>query len=102
MAKLAIDAAKLVGATVVDPRWIKPVNPTLISLAQKYQKVLVIEDGIKHGGIASTLAEAGLTCESIGIPLEFIDHSKRDEILNDLGINAQTIAARMQHLVRGI
>ena len=37
MAKLAIDAAKLVGATVVDPRWIKPVNPALISLAQKYQ-----------------------------------------------------------------
>ncbi|MFM8448328.1 MAG: transketolase C-terminal domain-containing protein, partial [Candidatus Nanopelagicaceae bacterium] len=102
MAKLAVDAAKLVGATVVDPRWVKPVNPALISLAQNYQNVLVIEDGIKHGGIASTLAESGLKCDSIGVPLEFIEHSKRDEILNDLGINAQTIAARMQHLVRGI
>ncbi|MFM8446622.1 MAG: transketolase C-terminal domain-containing protein, partial [Candidatus Nanopelagicaceae bacterium] len=102
MAKLAVDAAKLVGATVVDPRWVKPINPALISLAQNYRNVLVIEDGIKHGGIASTLAESGLKCDSIGVPLEFIEHSKRDEILNDLGINAQTIAARMQHLVRGI
>ena len=66
------------------------------------ENVLVIEDGIKHGGIASTLHEHGVKAESIGVPLEFIEHSKRDEILNDLGINAQTIAARMQHLVRGI
>jgi 1-deoxy-D-xylulose-5-phosphate synthase len=28
---------------------------------------------------------------SIGVPLEFIEHSKRDEILNDLGITVQTI-----------
>ena len=102
MAKLAVDSAKLIGATVVDPRWVKPINPALVSMAANYKKVLVIEDGISHGGIASTLAEHGVVAESIGIPLEFIEHSKRDEILNDLGINAQTIAARMQHLVRGI
>ena len=102
MAKLAVDAAKLVGATVVDPRWVKPVNEHLISMASNYAHVVVIEDGIKHGGIASTLAEHGLKCDSIGVPLEFIEHSKRDEILNDLGITAQTIAAKMQHLVRGI
>jgi 1-deoxy-D-xylulose-5-phosphate synthase len=102
MAKLAVDSAKLIGATVVDPRWVKPVNPALVAMAQNFKQVLVIEDGIKHGGIASTLAEHGVKAESIGVPLEFIEHSKRDEILNDLGINAQTIAARMQHLVRGI
>ena len=102
MAKLAVDAAKLVGATVVDPRWVKPINPALVQMAEGFSKVLVIEDGIKHGGIASTLHEHGVKAESIGVPLEFIEHSKRDEILNDLGINAQTIAARMQHLVRGI
>ena len=102
MAKLAVDAAKLVGATVVDPRWVKPINPALVAMAEGFSKVVVIEDGIKHGGIASTLHEHGVKAESIGVPLEFIEHSKRDEILNDLGINAQTIAARMQHLVRGI
>ena len=102
MAKLAVDAAKLIGATVVDPRWVKPLSIELLEFAQQYAKVLVIEDGIKHGGIASTINEAGVPCESIGIPLEFIEHAKRDQILNELGITAQTIAARMQHQVRGI
>ena len=102
MAKLAVDAAKLIGATVVDPRWVKPLSIELLEFAQQYAKVLVIEDGIKHGGIASTINEAGVPCESIGIPLEFIEHAKRDQILNELGITAQTIAARMQHQVREI
>jgi len=102
MAKLAVDAAKLIGATVVDPRWVKPISNELITFAANFQKVIVIEDGIKHGGIASTINEAGVKAESIGIPLEFIEHAKRDQIMNELGINAQTIAARMQHQVRGI
>ena len=105
MAKLAVDAAKLIGATVVDPRWVKPIPQALIDYVNKFQKVLVIEDGIKHGGIASTFNElnkSGVQAESIGIPLEFIEHSKRDQIMEDLGITAQTIAARMQHQVRGI
>jgi 1-deoxy-D-xylulose-5-phosphate synthase len=102
MAKLAVDSAKLIGATVVDPRWVKPLSIELLEFAKQYAKVLVIEDGIKHGGIASTINEAGVPCESIGIPLEFIEHAKRDQILNELGITAQTIAARMQHQVRGI
>ena len=106
MAKLAIDSAKLIGATVIDPRWVKPISSELIEFASQFNKIVVIEDGIKHGGIASTLNESlnqrGLEAESIGIPLEFIEHAKRDQILEELGITAQTLAARMQHQVRGI
>ena len=67
-------------------------------MAQRYKSVVVLEDGIKHGGIASAVSEmfreAGLNIpiHSIGVPLEFIEHSKRSEILSDLGITAQTIA----------
>jgi 1-deoxy-D-xylulose-5-phosphate synthase len=63
--------------------------------------VVVLEDGIKHSGIASSISEmfreAGLatSIHSIGIPLEFIEHSKRSEIMNDLGITAQSIARRI-------
>jgi 1-deoxy-D-xylulose-5-phosphate synthase len=58
---------------------------------------VIIEDGIKHGGIASTVSELfreeGLSVpiHSIGVPLQFLEHSKRDEIFNDLGITVQTI-----------
>jgi 1-deoxy-D-xylulose-5-phosphate synthase len=59
--------------------------------------VFLIEDGIRHGGIASTVSElfrdAGLQVpiHSIGVPLEFLEHSKRDEVLQDLGITVQNI-----------
>ena len=86
-----------VGVTVIDPRWVKPLPASLITMAQRYKSVVVIEDGIKHGGIASTISEmfrdAGLTVpvHSIGVPLTFIEHSKRAEVLQDLGITVQNI-----------
>jgi 1-deoxy-D-xylulose-5-phosphate synthase len=103
MAAIAVEAAGMayregVGVTVIDPRWVKPLPAPLVTIAQRYKSVVVLEDGIKHGGIASSISEmfreSGLTTpiHSIGIPLEFIEHSKRAEIMNDLGITAQSIA----------
>ena len=62
MASIAVEAAAQayregVGVTVIDPRWVKPLAPAIMTMAQRYQHVLVIEDGIRHGGIGSTLAE---------------------------------------------
>ena len=57
-----------VGVTVIDPRWVKPLPASLVTMAQRYKSVVVIEDGIKHGGIASTISEmfrdAGLAVSS--------------------------------------
>ena len=102
LAHVAVEAASQayregVGVTVIDPRWVKPLPVSLITMAQRYKSVVVLEDGIRHGGIASTISEmfrdAGLLVpiHSIGVPLEFIEHSKRSEVLNDLGITAQNI-----------
>ena len=102
LAHVAVEAASQayregVGVTVIDPRWVKPLPVSLITMAQRYKSVVVLEDGIRHGGIASTISEmfrdAGLMVpiHSIGVPLEFIEHSKRSEVLNDLGITAQNI-----------
>ena len=103
MAAIAVEAASQayregVGVTVIDPRWVKPLPQTLVSMAQRYKSVVVLEDGIRHAGIASSISElfreAGLNValHSIGVPLEFIEHSKRAEILEDLGITAQKIS----------
>ena len=103
MATIAVDAAAQayregVGVTVVDLRWVKPLPLSLVTMAQRYKSVVVIEDGIKHGGIASSISELfaqeslQVPVHSIGVPLEFIEHSKRQEILNDLGITVQNIA----------
>jgi 1-deoxy-D-xylulose-5-phosphate synthase len=101
-AAMAVEAAgqayrEGVGVTVIDPRWVKPLPKSLITMAQRYKSVVVLEDGIKHGGIASTVSElfrdAGLNVpvHSIGVPLAFIEHSKRAEVLADLGITVQNI-----------
>jgi 1-deoxy-D-xylulose-5-phosphate synthase len=103
MATMAVEAASQayregVGVTVIDPRWVKPLPKSLITMADRYKSVVVVEDGIAHGGIASALSEmfrsAGLETpiHSIGVPLTFIEHSKRSEILSDLGITSQSIA----------
>ena len=106
MAAIAVEAASQayregVGVTVIDPRWVKPLPKSLVTMAQRYKSVVVIEDGIKHGGIASTISEMfreeglNVPIHSIGVPLRFIEHSKRSEILSDLGITAQNITREL-------
>ena len=103
MATMSVEAASQayregVGVTVIDPRWVKPLPQSLITMADRYKSVVVVEDGIAHGGIASALSEmfrsAGINTpiHSIGVPLTFIEHSKRSEILSDLGMTAQNIS----------
>ena len=103
MAAMAVEAASQayregVGVTVIDPRWVKPLPQSLVTMATRYKSVVVLEDGIRHGGIASTISEmfrdAGLQVpiHSIGVPLSFFEHAKRAEILSELGITAQAIS----------
>jgi 1-deoxy-D-xylulose-5-phosphate synthase len=103
MAAMAVEAASQayregVGVTVIDPRWIKPLPQSLVTMANRYKSVVVLEDGIRHGGIASTISEmfrdAGLQVpiHSIGVPLTFLEHAKRGQILTELGITAQQIS----------
>lgn len=106
MAAMALEMAQLahkesIEVTVLDPLWVKPISSNLTALCAKYSTVVVMEDGIKHAGIASTISEslreAGSPCvvHSIGVPLEFIEHSKRNEILEDLKITPAAIVQQI-------
>ena len=106
MAGMALEVAKIaheqsIEITVVDPVWVKPISPAVISMCSDYARVVVLEDGIKHAGIASaiseSLREAGMNCSlhSIGVSLEFIEHSKRKEILDDLEITPAAIVQQI-------
>ena len=106
MAAMALEVAQLahkesIEVTVIDPLWVKPMSSNVIALCAKYSTVVVMEDGIKHAGIASTISEslreAGSSCSvhSIGVPLEFIEHSKRNEILDDLKITPSAIVQQI-------
>jgi 1-deoxy-D-xylulose-5-phosphate synthase len=103
MATVAVDVAQRltaqgIGVTVVDPRWVKPVDPAIVELARRHRLVVSVEDNGRVGGVGATLLQtlndAGVTTpfRLHGIPQEFLDHAKRDVILNRIGLDAQTIA----------
>ena len=103
MAHIAVDVAERlraqgIGATVVDPRWVVPVQPSIVELAASHRLVITIEDGIRVGGIGTrvrqVLREAGVdtAVDELGLPDEFIDHATREQILEDAGLTPAKIA----------
>ena len=100
-------SAQGIGVTVVDPRWVKPVDPALIDLAAGHRLVVTIEDNGVIGGVGAvllqTLAAAGVDTpvRLHGIPQEFLGHAKRAVILERIGLSAQTIALDIVHEMAG-
>ncbi|WP_327393309.1 MULTISPECIES: 1-deoxy-D-xylulose-5-phosphate synthase [unclassified Streptomyces] len=96
----ALLAERGIGATVVDPRWVKPVDPELVPMAERHRAVAVVEDNGRTGGVGSAVAEAlrdagaDVPLCSIGLPQRFLPHAKREELLAELGLTPVEIAAR--------
>ena len=90
--------AQGIGATVIDPRWVIPVQPSVVELAARHRLVITLEDGIRVGGVGTrvrqVLREAGVdtAVDELGVPDEFIDHATREQILHDAGLTAAKIA----------
>jgi 1-deoxy-D-xylulose-5-phosphate synthase len=112
MAHLAMDVAgrlraQGIGATVVDPRWVIPVQESIVELAREHRLVITIEDGIRVGGVGTrvrqVLREAGVdtAVDELGLPDEFIPHASRAEILEDAGLTAAKIAQDVVSQVLG-
>lgn len=103
MAELGLDvAARLadqgVTATVVDPRWVLPVQESVIDLARDHRLVVCLEDGVKAGGVGSRIRQemrargVDTALNEVGLPVEFLAHGSRDQILERTGLTARQIA----------
>jgi 1-deoxy-D-xylulose-5-phosphate synthase len=103
MAVTAVEVAERlvaqgIGVTVVDPRWVKPVDPALVDLAREHRLVVSVEDNGIVGGCGSVLlqtlneARVETPVRLHGIPQEFLQHAKRGVILEQVGLTAQTLA----------
>ena len=107
MAAQGLEAAALLAAegievTVVDPRWVKPVNPALVDMARQHKAVVTVEDNGRVGGVgmavAQAMQDAGVDrpVRVLGIAQEFLEHGKRANILERLGLTAEGIAAAVR------
>jgi 1-deoxy-D-xylulose-5-phosphate synthase len=87
-----------IGVSVVDPRWVKPVDAALPALAAAHRMVATIEDNGRVGGVGSAISQAlrdaGVftPLRNYGLPQRFLDHGKRAEVLADAGLGPQDIS----------
>jgi 1-deoxy-D-xylulose-5-phosphate synthase len=92
-------------ATVVDPRWVKPVDEAMAPLAERHRVVVTVEDNSRVGGVGSTIAQAlrdagvDVPLRDFGIPPRFLDHASRAEVMAEIGLTAPDIARQVTGLV---
>lgn len=103
MVQVATDAAEQlaaegIDATVVDARFVKPLDPALVPLAARHRAVVTVEDGTVSGGFGSAVTEllagsdAPRAVHRLGLPDDFIEHGDQSTLLRELGLDAGGIA----------
>jgi 1-deoxy-D-xylulose-5-phosphate synthase len=103
MAPLGLDVAERVRAqglpvTVVDPRWVLPVDASLPALAAAHSLVVVIEDSGRAGGVGDAVARElrarriDVDVATFALPQDFLPTAKRAALLKSTGLSAQDIA----------
>jgi 1-deoxy-D-xylulose-5-phosphate synthase len=90
-----------VAATVVDPRWVYPVNEALKDLAAAHDLVITVEDNNTVGGVGARIAQflrqngVDTPVREFGIPPRFQSTAKRADLLTSLGLSAEGLAVRV-------
>ena len=99
----ALKAAESLNATVVNMRWVKPLDTAmLLEVARTHARVVTLEEGTVMGGAGSAVAEAvhaaGFKVDllQLGLPDAFIDHGDPVKLLAMQGLDAQGIEAAIR------
>jgi 1-deoxy-D-xylulose-5-phosphate synthase len=94
-----------IGVTVVDPRWIKPVDEAVIAAAAEHRLVAVVEDNGRSGGFGDAVArllrdaDVDTPVKTYGLNQEFLAHASRGEILEAAGLTPQHLARQLTEAV---
>jgi len=99
----ALQAAEKLNATVVNMRWVKPLDvATLLQVASTHSRLVTLEEGSIMGGAGSAVAEAlnaaglALPVLQLGLPDQFIDHGDPVKLLAMQGLDAAGIEASIR------
>jgi 1-deoxy-D-xylulose-5-phosphate synthase len=98
-----IAAAEALDATVYDMRWVKPLDNTAITeLTASHRLLVTVEENAIAGGAGSGVCEfiaqqgIGIPVLPLGLPDTFIDHGKREKILEGIGLSAKGMIAAIK------
>lgn len=105
----ATKVAETLNATLIDMRFVKPLDESLIAqLANTHQLLVTIEDNVIAGGAGSAVNEFVLAQAiavkilNIGLPDSFIKHGSQAEIHCELGLDAVGIEAKISQFTNKI
>ena len=113
MAGACLDAAgrladQGISVTVLDPRWVKPVDVAIAEAARQARLVVTVEDNGVAGGFGDAVcrllreADVHTPVKTFGLPQQFLAHGKREEIMDETGLTPQHLARRITEAVARI
>jgi 1-deoxy-D-xylulose-5-phosphate synthase len=94
-----------IGVTVVDPRWVRPLDEALVGAALDHRLVVTAEDNCRAGGFGDAVCrllrdhDVDTPVRTFGLPQEFLDHGDRGQILDDRGLAPQHLARAITEAV---
>ena len=99
----ALEAGKQLGATVVNMRFIKPLDEALIlELAKTHDVFVTVEENVIAGGAGAAVNEflqansILMPALNIGLPDRFVEQGSREQLLEICGLDAKGILARIE------
>ena len=99
----AIEAGKKLGATVINMRFIKPIDKDIIlEMAKSHDVLVTIEENVIAGGVGSAVndylqaQQILMPVLNLGLPDEFIEQGSREELLAGCGLDTQGIIKRTE------
>jgi 1-deoxy-D-xylulose-5-phosphate synthase len=105
LVSVAMESAALLEAeglpvTVINCRYIKPLDPRLTSWARRHPAVLTLEDNVATGGFGSAVSEVlaplGIPVTVMAVPDTFVEQGGQSELLKQLGLDAPGVAAQVR------
>ncbi|MGR9109007.1 MAG: transketolase C-terminal domain-containing protein, partial [Gammaproteobacteria bacterium] len=107
MVQVALEVADSLDATVVNMRFVKPLDETLlIRMADSHEVFVTLEDNAIAGGAGSAVNEFLLSRQvlipilNLGLPDRFVEHGSREECLSDAGLDAKAVLSSIKAFLR--
>ena len=94
-----------ISCSVINARWVKPLDPRLAEWAETHRHVVTVEDNVVSGGFGAAVLEllaatgAAGKVRVIGVPDRFIRFGSPGAILAELGLDADGIVASVRDIV---
>jgi len=102
----ALEAGEELNATVVNMRFVKPLDESMIiQMADSHEMLVTLEDNVIAGGAGSAIIECLQARQiliptlNIGLPDQYIEQGSREECLSDAGLETEKIIAKINAYV---